>query len=140
MGDRILFDDAAFKTAQTALDGLAMRQQVISHNLSNIDTPGYQAQTVSFESALQQAQNTTTGQPQLALAVTDPAHLVGTTAAPLEPVSVSLRQGGTQRADGNNVDVDVELTQMAETGVRYQALSQLASKKLSLLRTIAQGR
>ena len=50
------------------------RMALIASNMANIDTPGYQAQTVSFESALQQAQNTTTGQPQLALAVTDPAH------------------------------------------------------------------
>ena len=141
MSDHLLFDDAALRTTQTALDGLALRQQVISRNLANIDTPGYQAQTVTFEAALQQAQNTTgQPQPQLALAATEPAHLVGTTSAPIDPVAVEARQGGTQRVDGNNVDIDVELTQMAETGVRYQALTQLASNKLSLLRTISQGR
>ena len=44
------------------------------------------------------------------------------------------------RADGNNVDIDVELTQMAETGIRYQALSQLITRKYQGLRTILQGR
>jgi flagellar basal-body rod protein FlgB len=41
--------------------------------------------------------------------------------------------------DGNNVDVDVELTQMAETGVRYQAFTQLITKKYQDLRSIVKG-
>ena len=35
-----------------ALDGLTAQQSVISSNLANIDTPGYTAQAVDFESAL----------------------------------------------------------------------------------------
>jgi flagellar basal-body rod protein FlgB len=134
MGDSTLFNDAAFKASRTALDGLALRQQVISRNLSNVDTPGYQAQTVTFEAALQSAQKPS-AQPALPLVVTHSAHLVGLEQPPREPVNVGERQGGTQRADGNNVDVDVELTQMAETGIRYQAFSQLISRKYQLIRS-----
>ncbi len=134
MSDRILFGPV-YDTLHTALDGLALRQQVVSRNLSNVDTPGYQAQTVTFEQALQQAQDPSR-QTKLKLAVTQPAHLVEAAVHPREPVGVELRQGGTQRADGNNVDVDVELTQMAETGIRYQALSQLITGKFQGLRNI----
>ena len=141
MSDKILFDPT-FGTLQTALDGLALRQQVISRNLSNVDTPGYQAQTVTFESALQSAQSAAQrpALPAVQMTVTNPAHLVGLATPAREPVGVSLRQGGTERADGNNVDVDVELTQMAETGIRYQALSQLITKKYQTIRSILQGR
>ena len=106
------------------------RQEMIVSNMANVDTPGYQAQTVTFEAALQNAQQPA-GQAAstLPMALTKPAHLVGVTDPQREPVGVSLRQGGTERADGNNVDIDVELTQMAETGIRYQAMSQLITKK-----------
>jgi flagellar basal-body rod protein FlgB len=139
MTDKILFGPV-YDTLQTGLDGLALRQQVISRNLANVDTPGYQAQSVTFEAALQNAQSSRQSLPAVQLAVTKPAHMVGLETPPREPVGVELRQGGTQRADGNNVDVDVELTQMAETGVRYQALSQLITKKYQGIRSILQGR
>jgi flagellar basal-body rod protein FlgB len=139
MSDKILFGQV-YDTVQTALDGLALRQQVISRNLANVDTPGYQAQSVTFESALQSAQ--AAASPSAAavqLAVTKPGHLLGVETQAREPVAVALRQGGTERADGNNVDVDVELTQMAETGVRYQAFTQLLTKKYQDLRSIIKG-
>ena len=138
MADNLVFGPV-YDTLQTALDGLALRQQVITRNLANVDTPGYQAQSVTFEEALQSAQNPSR-QPALKLALTQPAHLVGTQLQPREPVSVGERQGGTERADGNNVDVDVELTQMAETGIRYQAMTQLLTRKYQNLRAIIQGR
>jgi flagellar basal-body rod protein FlgB len=139
MSDKFLFGPV-YDTLQTALNGLALRQQVINRNLANVDTPGYQAQTVTFETALQNAQAAHPSLPPVQLAVTKPAHLLGVETPAREPVAVELRQGGALRADGNNVDVDVELTQMAETGIRYQALTQLITKKYQGLRTIIQGR
>lgn len=131
-----LFSDPGFRAAQTALDGLALRQEVIGRNLANIDTPGFKAQSVTFEAALQQAQRETQA---IRLAVTDGAHLTGA-GDPTALISLEARTGGSTRADGNNVDIDQELTQMAETGIRFQALSQLISKKMLLLKSIATGR
>ena len=137
MSNTFLFGPV-YDTLHTALDGLALRQQVISRNLANVDTPGYQAQSVSFESTLQRAQTSPTrALPAVQLAVPKPAHLLGVETPAREPMAVALRQGGTDRADGNNVDVDVELTQMAETGIRYQAMSELITRKYQTLRSIA---
>ena len=36
----------------SALDGLAARQRAIANNIANVNTPGYTAERVSFESAL----------------------------------------------------------------------------------------
>ncbi len=130
-----LLSDSALQAATLALDGLSLRQQIIGHNLANVDTPGYKAQQVNFESTLRRALDEDTPQ-DLTLAKTDDAHL------PFRDESthftdITLRQGGSTRADGNNVDIDVEMVQMTETNVRYQALTQLASKKLLLLREIS---
>ncbi len=40
---------------EKALDGIVLRQQVISHNIANQNTPGYHAKRVAFESALSNA-------------------------------------------------------------------------------------
>lgn len=132
-----LFSDVGFRSAQSALDGLALRQEVIGRNLANVDTPGYHAQAVTFEETLRQVSQPAA---KLALSVTTAGHQAGRSEAAAGLVGLTDRPGGSERADGNNVDVDQELTEMAETGIRFQALSQLVSRKLLLLKSIATGR
>jgi flagellar basal-body rod protein FlgB len=134
MSDPIL-SDRALEIARRALDGLALQQEIIGHNLANVDTPGYRAQSLDFQSALRRALSRSQG---LELQATHPAHLAAASRAD-EP-RVSLRAGGSLRADGNNVDIEVELSQMAETGIAYQAITQLVSKKFLLLKNIVSGR
>lgn len=127
-----LFADNATRAAKAALDGLSLRQQAISRNLANVDTPGYQAKTINFEDTLKRM---FTGDDTLPLKITNTAHL----ASPTEQVGFSLsnRPGGSFRADLNNVDIDVEMADMSEAGIQYQAVTQLVSKKLLLLKTLA---
>ncbi|GAP07867.1 flagellar basal-body rod protein FlgB [Anaerolinea thermolimosa] len=134
MGTSFLVDQA-LDVARRALDGLSLRQQVISRNLANVDTPGYQAQQVDFESALKRALNKTKSLP---LTTTSHTHLASPTSS--IGYQVSARPGGSFRADQNNVDIDVELTEMSEAGIAYQAITQSVSKKLQLLKTIANSR
>ena len=131
-----LFSSAGYQAATLALNGLALRQEIVGRNLANVDTPGYQAQAVSFEDTLK---NETTVKAALALTVTHPVHLLPKSNA-TDLVRIAARPGGSARADGNTVDVDQELTEMAETGIRYQAMSQFVSGKLLLLKSIANGR
>ncbi len=126
-----IFDDPSYLAAKAAVDGLSMRQQVISRNIANVDTPGYQAQSINFESAVKQAMEKTD---QAALTLTDPMHMQ--VDQPKNTVMITNTPGGTQRADGNDVDIDTELTQMNETALRYQALTQLISLKYSQIRNL----
>ncbi len=127
-----LFADNAMRAAKTALDGLSLRQQAISRNLANIDTPGYHAQTVNFEDTLKQMLNQSGS---LQMETTNDAHQ--TSAEQQGNFSLSPRQGGSFRADQNNVDIDTEMMDMSETGIQYQAVSQVVSQKLLLLKTLA---
>jgi flagellar basal-body rod protein FlgB len=127
-----LFSDISTQTAKIALDGLSLRQQAISRNLANVDTPGYKAQTVNFQETLNHMVDKGN---LLPLTVTNGAHM--TTVANQAKFSVALRPGGSSRADENNVDVDVEMADMSEVGIQYQAVEQAISKKLLLLKTLA---
>ena len=130
-----LFSDNAIRAAKMALDGLSMRQQLISRNIANIDTPGYRSQQVDFEQAIQRATRQT-GSVQLS--ATHSGHIAAPTSKAF--YQAKDRPGGIARADGNTVDIDTELIDMSEAGIQFQAVSQAVSKKLLLLKTIAQSR
>lgn len=126
------FSDISTVTAKAALNGLSLRQQAISRNIANIDTPGYQAETVDFQSTLARLGGDSG---ELPLIITNQAHL---TPAESQPAfAVSLRPGGSYRADQNNVDIDIEMADMSEAGIQYQAVGQAVSKKLLLLKSLA---
>ena len=131
-----LFTDDAISAAKFALKGLAARQQTISSNIANVDTPGYSAKAVDFETMLQR--NLNNSAKQVVMAKTSAKHLDTKTSAS-SFYTTSNRAGGTYREDGNNVDIDTELIDMSETNIKYQAISQEISSKLLLLKSIAQG-
>ncbi len=130
MTDPILFGSTV-QTLKSALDGLSTQQEIIGQNISNVDTPGYRAQKVDFKAALRRVLNQNG---KVVMQTTHKAHLSST--RPRDAVQISLREGGALRADGNNVDIDVELTQMTETVIQYQALTQLISKKFAGIKQI----
>jgi flagellar basal-body rod protein FlgB len=132
MTDPVL-GDSSLNIASKAMDGLSFRRNVISQNVANVDTPGYHALEMNFESELKRSMSSS---PKLSMTLTNSSHQLSKTDAS-GPYQAKLRSGGTERADGNNVDIDTELVQMTETGIRYSALSTAVSKKLNLLKSIA---
>jgi flagellar basal-body rod protein FlgB len=131
-----LFSDDALSVAALALKGLSARQQTISSNIANVDTPGYSAKQLNFETMLQRTLNSSTS--MVSMSKTSKLHLDSNTSSS-SFYAASNRPGGTYREDGNNVDIDTELIDMSETNIKYQAISQEISRKLLLLKSIAQG-
>jgi flagellar basal-body rod protein FlgB len=143
-----LFGDPTQKAMRTALTGLQQRQQAIANNIANVDTPNYRAKGVAFEEALQaELAGPAKGPPRLqrlGLDATDARHI------PVKPVvrgAVDARPvtfdtpDGTLRNDGNTVDVDREMSKLAETTILYNAMGQMTAGKLGTLRTaINEGR
>lgn len=130
-----IVNDPTFKILSYALDGLSMRQKAIANNVANVDTPGYKAERVTFESQLQAAVRNGTANGGLSLKTTNIRHMGFSTSFSPAPISV-IQQNSTMRNDGNSVDIDVEMTNLAETTLRYQALSQLAGMKITLIKNI----
>lgn len=127
--------DPTARCLKMALDGLSMRQQVISNNIANVDTPGFKGGEVSFEEQLRRALARDGGG---ALTVTHPAHFVsaGRTQGTIDRPLVTQSNNLTLRNDGNNVDIEKEMAKLAETSIMYSAVSQQMAAKLSLLKTI----
>jgi flagellar basal-body rod protein FlgB len=136
-----LFDTAAMQAARAALGGLTRRQESISANVANIDTPGYQRRSVNFESALQSELNlsTTDQTSPRRLRTSDPRHLSGRSGSVGDTGAVEERDVLSTRNDSNNVSIDEEMTLMVETQIRYQALTQSVGRRIGTLRTVIRG-
>lgn len=126
----------ADRLLHAALDGLAARQRSISDNVANVDTPGFKATRVEFEGALKQAMGKSDA-PKMAM-VKNAVEGAGEESVGPQIISTN---NVTRRSDGNNVDVDQEMVDLAETNLTYNAVAQLMSTRLKLLRTaIFEGR
>jgi len=136
-----IFDTTAMQAARAALSGLSRRQEAISGNVANIDTPGYQRRSVSFEASLQaelNIANASGGSPQQ-LKTSDPRHLSRPSGTKTGTGSVEARDVVSTRNDNNNVSIDEEMTLMVETQIRYQALTQSLGRRIGTLRTVIRG-
>lgn len=123
----------------SALDGLAARQRVVSNNLANADTPGFKAAELEFENHLQRrlAQKEAEREYPLEGVRTHDRHI------PLEALgqglSVQLLQPATRmRNDGNSVDLELEMTRMAQANISYSAVSQMLASRYSGLKYVIQ--
>jgi flagellar basal-body rod protein FlgB len=125
--------DRRAETLQQALGGLARRQQALADNIANVDTPGYKRKDVPFETQLR-ANSGGGGQ----LATTSAGHIAATSAqgSLLSGMSGDRGRTSTGRNDGNNVDIDYEMTQLAETTLRYELLTQATTSRFSTLKEI----
>ena len=130
--------DSALRFHQEALNLRARRQEVLSANIANADTPNYKARDFEFSSSLSQAvergrQSTSTS---MSLASTSSRHMTG--AAQAGGDSELLYRTPTQSSiDGNTVEMDVERVNFADNAMRYEAnLTVLGSKIKTLLAAV----
>ncbi|ANV98735.1 flagellar basal body rod protein FlgB [Helicobacter enhydrae] len=128
----MLFDEISpvYKYAHKALDYRSMRQDLISSNIANVDTPFYKPRDIDFESYLAQSMNEEFGHSrslELQMAQTDSAHLTPYTDMK-KGGTIFFRDGHMARNDGNSVDLDVETSEMGKNSVMYQALVSALKK------------
>jgi len=117
----IVFDP----TMQGLADAMTLHQrrhEVLASNLANVETPGFKAQELDFKSALQDAFDT--GRLE-----DDPNRKPSLVEDATAPV----------RADGNSVDLDLQMAKLATNGGRYVALAKILQLRMALLRTAIEG-
>ncbi|NEK57835.1 flagellar basal body rod protein FlgB [Geodermatophilus sabuli] len=110
-----MIGDVTSSALHAALSGLSQRQRVTADNIANIQTPGFLAGRVDFESGLRGA--LASGQ--------SPTASGGSIARSLEPTNTN----------GNNVNLDAETVIATETGLRYQLALNALDGKYNVMRT-----
>lgn len=104
---------------EQALSASSLRQKVISNNIANVNTPGYKKSEVLFEDMLQSALN---GK-KMSMLQTNERHLpVRQSGIPAPKINVVSNT--SIRIDGNNVDIDGEMAELAKNNIYYNAVVQ----------------
>lgn len=123
---------------QRSLDAAALSHKAISNNLANVDTPGFKRSEVVFGEKLKQALAARAARPQhLAASRTDEAHFEfdeGPSVDSVRPEMVT-DNSTTLRNDGNNVDIDREISLLAQNTVWYSTLAQISQREFTDLRS-----
>ncbi len=130
--------DNVFGVHENALKLRAKRTELIASNLANVDTPGYKARDIDFQSALRQA-NHSTGMSDLK--TTHAKHIstmssgIGTGLDAL----VKYRVPYQAALDGNTVEAHVEQATFAKNSIEYQASLRFLESKSKSIQTAIKG-
>ena len=121
-----LFNQPGYLAAKKALDAVALRQEAISSNIANLETPGYKRVDLApqFQTELEKAVSSGNSQ--------DIASLKPTLAVDTTAISNSK--------DGNTVHLENELMQLNQNGVTHALETQLVSNMLSRMRLAITGK
>ena len=109
--------DATQLALEQALAGASARQQILANNVANANTPGFTRSDLDFQT-------------QLANAIAaGPQALQGLTFSPQKDSS------GPADANGNNVDIDTEMSDMAQNALEYESIAEVVNARMKMIQT-----
>ena len=124
-----------------AMNYRSARQDMISSNIANADTPNYKPRDISFEQALVAKKNALLkdNSHQLKMAQTDGGHIKPQKEETSYKPSLFFRDGHMARNDGNSVDIDVETTEMSKNSIMFNALVSALKKDSMIYKSVIEA-
>jgi len=121
-----------FAITSAALDGLALRQQLHTQNLANVDTKGYRAKTVDFEGVLGSAmQGDAPG-----IRFNNPLATASSMRDGADGASLSSQFSVETKAGKAGVNRTTEVSEMANDNIRFRVLTQTVTNNISAVRSV----
>lgn len=118
---------------EKALDAAWLKNEAINNNMANVNTPGYKKSTVRFEEQLAGAAS----QFAIGSSKKDPKFLpIGNDVRSIPAPEVIQNPFTSTREDDNNVDMDVEMAELAKNTIKYNALITQISKQFSSIKNV----
>jgi len=118
----------AMRTTQKSIDACMLRQNVLSNNIANVDTPNFKRSDVRFEDVLKNAISNSSNSEEL-------QNYINNT----NPVVYKPNSNNVMRVDGNNVDIDAEMAQLAQNTIQYNMLIQQISGSFKTISSVING-
>ena len=112
-----------------AADASWIRNEAISNNIANVDTPGYKRQDVNFEEQLRKAMKNSRY-------TSIDERVANVDLDRLNPITYRDHSTLSYRLDGNNVDIDTENVELASNQIRYQGLTDSITKHFQGLQSV----
>jgi len=114
-----ILSSPTLRVLERGLDVASSRHQILANNIANVDTPGFKRSAVDFAQAMADAMKTADSGEQV--------H---------SSIRVVTEENTVVRNDGNNVDIEREMAELAENNLLYNAMSQLLGARYAQLRTV----
>ena len=105
--------DTTQQALESAMSGSMLRQKLLTSDLANASTPNFEPQDVNFQGALANALQS--GQSPSTVS--------------FQPFTLNQQVS----ADGNGVNAEQQSAQLAENGLLYQTMTQVAAQRESIL-------
>ena len=110
-----------------ALNAYILRNEVINHNISNVDTPGFKKSAVDFEKAFKEA-------------IEESARTGRVDMSKTGPIVRLIYENYSYRLDGNNVDIEIEMADLYKNSVKYDVLSNSVINNYRKINLVMTGR
>jgi flagellar basal-body rod protein FlgB len=128
-------DELTYTLIKNSLNASAERSRVISNNIANVNTKGYKAYKLNFEENLKKSMQGGS----INLSRTNVAHM--NDESETTGYTIEKDNSTSMRLDGNNVDIDNEMTNLAANTILYNTLINQANSRISMRRyVINEGR
>jgi flagellar basal-body rod protein FlgB len=127
---KFLFDRVGIPKMQSYLDLGSVRQKLISGNIANVATPGFESADINFEKEFDRLTGQTS---KLSGVQTHPTHIPTGNSAKRPPKveTVEVRDG-----DLNSVNIDQQIAGMAQNEITYTVGARLLKQRLDGLRKV----
>lgn len=120
----------SISSLERGLDYASLRQKTIANNIANVDTPNYKSKEVNFKKIMEDTQQ------EAANFRTDSRHFTFSSSS---SSMITTARNMSYNESGNSVDLDAEMSKMAENQLYYNALTDRLSSKYSSLTNIIRG-
>jgi len=108
------------------------RQKVISSNIANLDTPNYKTKDLNFKNELDNSKH----EAQLQLTRTHSNHLPLMDSSKKNSMELYEVQGLEEQNDGNNVNLDAQMSNMSQNSIMFSALQNSIKKDSMWFKTV----
>jgi flagellar basal-body rod protein FlgB len=105
------------------------RNEVIASNIANADTPGFKAGELDFSGELEKAFGASRDS---SILKTNSNHLDISSNDGSAHIEEDI--SGAMKADGNNVDIDIQMGQLSQNAGRYTSAATLIRKQLGIIK------
>ena len=120
---------------EQAISAASLRHKVIADNIANVNTPGFKRSEVKFEDVLRESIDNTSRN-KLKLSTTHERHIASTQASNSAKPQIIKVETNSMRTDGNNVDIEFEMANMAKNNIYYDAAVQQLSRHFTSIKSV----
>ena len=117
-----IMNSSNFDYLSRGMSAANLRQEVISNNIANVNTPHFKRSAVNFEDLLAKELHLDDDGRRLDIVRTHDRHLPIPIHGKVNAV-VEEDQTTTMRVDDNNVDIDIEMAALSKNQLYYNAMA-----------------